>query len=670
MATSERRYKIHPAIGIARVGNAPADEYFIGPELPGRRDLVDSKVPPAPPFKAGKHQELVRPQAARFRIWEYTKQASGKWAASAELAASETVRIAWTVHLANRKASFWEFSGVRGDPGSTQPSSPAAQKRRQLRNAETTQNRADALEIDPGPRTIEGVNKSGREFTFSPTSDTGKKSARETWPTAKGAKVPLIDYLGELRTDDAGRLIVIGGKGRAVYTQGEPPKPRSNDTDLDFANNSKWFDDVSDGPITATITFTESGESFTALGSWVIVGPPDFAPYIQNVITLYDRLYDVAVCDLPVPKDETQYAPTGPLGRLARLATELTGSTEQRQKVLSRYQPSFREEIVPILDRSFAYRFVFDPSPDANDGPHGSKQKRRYHQMAVGPNARIDAQMRKRLATPRAGDDAKLRRYIVDRLRIPGSSWHNRREKSMPRLLGDLGNYYDNGDQTSERDRREFLTLTRTQFALLSRWAEDQERAFVVGNAPRADAITPQGLDRAALENAAGGGFCPGIEVGWQIRNPAIFVEPFRIKHDAPSGYAGEEKSLRIGPGYFTRQLAIPWHADFNMCRKEEDHAGYLVGWWPAQRPDDVYLSEQDVTALKMVDWTRPISGHWQPMDGDSQPTWPNNTEMTRYWNNFGFVLPAKSDGGVFLERERATQLTPAFPPKGASGGP
>ena len=30
-----RQYKIHPAIGIARVGNGHPDQFFIGPEIPG-----------------------------------------------------------------------------------------------------------------------------------------------------------------------------------------------------------------------------------------------------------------------------------------------------------------------------------------------------------------------------------------------------------------------------------------------------------------------------------------------------------------------------------------------------------------------------------------------------------------------------------------------------------
>ena len=53
--------RIHPSIGIARVGNS--EEYFIGPEIP---------FPVAPPpggyrDRAGR----LRRQAARFRIYGY-----------------------------------------------------------------------------------------------------------------------------------------------------------------------------------------------------------------------------------------------------------------------------------------------------------------------------------------------------------------------------------------------------------------------------------------------------------------------------------------------------------------------------------------------------------------------------------------------------------------------
>ncbi|MEO8427646.1 MAG: LodA/GoxA family CTQ-dependent oxidase, partial [Verrucomicrobiota bacterium] len=54
--------KIHPAIGIARVGNSPT-EFFIGPELPGKHKQ---------PFGGYKDaQGRIKRQAARFRLFGY-----------------------------------------------------------------------------------------------------------------------------------------------------------------------------------------------------------------------------------------------------------------------------------------------------------------------------------------------------------------------------------------------------------------------------------------------------------------------------------------------------------------------------------------------------------------------------------------------------------------------
>ena len=58
-------YKIHPAIGIARIGNSP-NEQFDGPDVP---DLTFTPPPSAHYRGAG---EPDWRQAARFRIYEYT----------------------------------------------------------------------------------------------------------------------------------------------------------------------------------------------------------------------------------------------------------------------------------------------------------------------------------------------------------------------------------------------------------------------------------------------------------------------------------------------------------------------------------------------------------------------------------------------------------------------
>src|SRR6516165_148875 len=100
---ASRVYKVHPAIGVARVGDAPTDFYFIGPEHPGLPVGGEPPGTPVPPYK----HEGVKPQAARFRVFEY-ERVGGKLELLREVtsADADVVAIEWEVHLANRKASF------------------------------------------------------------------------------------------------------------------------------------------------------------------------------------------------------------------------------------------------------------------------------------------------------------------------------------------------------------------------------------------------------------------------------------------------------------------------------------------------------------------------------------------------------------------------------------
>ena len=56
--------KIHPAIGIARLGNSPTG-FFIGPEKP------DVHPRPQGGYKDAQHR--IKRQAARFRLFGYDK---------------------------------------------------------------------------------------------------------------------------------------------------------------------------------------------------------------------------------------------------------------------------------------------------------------------------------------------------------------------------------------------------------------------------------------------------------------------------------------------------------------------------------------------------------------------------------------------------------------------
>jgi hypothetical protein len=65
------RYRIHPAIGIARLGNSP--DFFIGPELPGLPGNLDETSGAFRSFRDASGQILR--QSARFRVFEYADMA-------------------------------------------------------------------------------------------------------------------------------------------------------------------------------------------------------------------------------------------------------------------------------------------------------------------------------------------------------------------------------------------------------------------------------------------------------------------------------------------------------------------------------------------------------------------------------------------------------------------
>jgi len=103
----------------------------------------------------------------------------------------------------------------------------------------------------------------------------------------------------------------------------------------------------------------------------------------------------------------------------------------------------------------------------------------------------------------------------------------------------------------------------------------------------------------------------------------------------AQSQYYGE--TAQIGPGHFSRQMATPWHADFNDCRSEATNA-----WWPGQRPDSVYVP----ATQQRIDWARPTKKY--SSGGKS-----SHLDMVNNWYKFGFVV---FDGAsqAYIETERS----------------
>src|SRR5260370_7444245 len=104
-------------------------------------------------------------------------------------------------------------------------------------------------------------------------------------------------YLGEVRTDEQGRPRVFGGRGKSASYDGSPA--------VTFANNEGWYDDTSDGPVTATVKF--QGTTLEVDPAWVVVAPPNYAPGQKSVRTMWDLMRDTAIKARKLPE------PTRPL---------------------------------------------------------------------------------------------------------------------------------------------------------------------------------------------------------------------------------------------------------------------------------------------------------------------------------------------------------------------
>lgn len=462
-------YKIHPAIGLARIGNSPT-EFFIGPERMGER--------PEPVGGFKDPQCRVKRQAARFRIFAHHDDGSVEEITDAE------ADITWTVHLANRKAAY-------PGRGNSEPASD--------------------LVIDPGPRSTNGPNQ---QKLF----DTG---------IIRFSGQPVTSVpLGELRTDTENHLLILGGFGKSA-------SPAGNGIS-DFWGNAGWYDDISDGPVAATIKIRATNATPPVVGAWVIVAPPKFAPHQDSPTTLYDRLLQAMV-------------DTG-------LAAAPTTT-------------SYTKDVYPILQRARDIQWVRDT----------------YVHFWTEP---VTAQ--------------PLREAIFNKLR-PGGN--------MPQL---------NGSDSA---------LTPIQYAHMQRWRDGTYNNDWAGVPAPEAGVSPDGMDRAALEAAVGGAFYPGIEAGGldpsnrPILDAAKYTAAFRLNH------------ATVAPGTISASMALPWQADFFACG---------TNWWPVPRPNEVI--PQGTSTYQ--NWTRGVGSY---------------ADMIANWHALGFVV---RQGAQKVEVERCdttsiTLLTP-----------
>ena len=276
-------FRVHPSINMARVGSS--EDYYIAPET-AAGEVIDKstglfggipilKGTENTPSNAGDFRDNAKQpkrQAARFRLYAYDQPQSqypsndpGREIKLGDVIDGKTITdIIWTVHLANKKNNNYTITdtidGVTSEYGiESYENGHTPPVRNPSFGADLAEpKRRQTLVIDAGPRALAASSNGTRTLAFdtqtTPCYAQGSSIADQpnypvSFPDDHFSMYnPLgqIDTLGEMTIEPgSGRLIVIGGYGRAsgIETEGKPPQLS------DAIDNDDWFDDTSDGRI-------------------------------------------------------------------------------------------------------------------------------------------------------------------------------------------------------------------------------------------------------------------------------------------------------------------------------------------------------------------------------------------------------------------------------------
>lgn len=534
--------RIHPGIGVARVGDSQ-DEYYIGPEVPypkltkfgGTRD------------KAG----AIKRQAARFRVYGY--DANGD--VVAEIQQSQNTNVEWAVHVANRKAQWFEFQAAMDLPQKSSLVVP-------LRNPEVKASARNTLAIDPGECKIQGLDMKDASFQM-----TGE---------FQGTSV----YLGELRTDSVGRLIVLPGYGKSASPSNKPVyRP---DVPTSFNNAVGWYDDIADGPVHAKVKVGD--KVFDADSAWVCSAPPNYGQNIVGWRTMDDLM-------------RTVWTDSGMLKMPKRI--------------------SFQRDVFPILDRLNNLQWVnkgFSATFGA-DAPFDFSDQKLLNKLSKAP-------ISKEYPDPYG----ELRRTIYNNFRATNSVVISDGSQgdavkgnfnAWPMMYGDL---YGETVPAGENAAATYFTLPPYFDYILRLWVAGNFKSDFNPDQGHPDKLKkvplqnqPEALDKANMHFCLADAFHPGCELTWPMRHASMYRAPYRIRERAQGkaepmfGNELNQNSVLAfggplyeqGPGDLTRWMALPWQGDTAFCRSgyDPEYDPFMPTYWPARVPNQV-LTKNDYDIL------------------------------------------------------------------------
>jgi L-lysine 6-oxidase len=612
-------YQIHPSVGVARLGNSPG-AFYLEPETIGGRPLRCDEYGnpalehgrPVPVRKFKDDEGRVLRQGSLFRV--FARDGEGELT-EVTLKTKGVASITWTAHLANKKAAWYGFAEQQGDLMYGNGNSYQAQKVAKNNPDRKTPGERRKLIIDPGPRSVSGARQSAEfsQDTIPPGYPFG------SFPPPPKQGIP-ITTLGGLRTDDEGRLVVLGGYGNAA----------GDTTISSFGGASTWHDDIADGPVYCTIEMDDGTSQ--QLTAWCLVGSPRFAPELVNVVTLDDIAFDVAV-------------------RYQNLAPGLyaNGAFDPG------YVASFDRDIGPVMRRLMDALWVANvPS------------------MAVFSAPRFDVRDPSEANRP-------MREAYFRYFRHPLSQ----QEQGFTDLGTDRGApmmpLQSGSNSVSNVLLWKFLTLTQTQYFLLGQWAAGKFEngpgsGFGLNRRDRASLGNCVGSPMCPGIEVTWSTTNPAI---WDPASPFRILHAYDEAHYRQHGLDPmREEATAPGfpaptpgcePGDLTKRMAIPWQADFFQCtaqfinysdpqvNQSPDNIPvpptYYAYWWPVQSPMFVLsgytaLAEQQAAGVPagfQVYYPRGVNSFAQMITG---------------WSYLGFVVNQNEGEDrelypYFVERER-----------------
>ncbi|CAE7098056.1 unnamed protein product [Rhizoctonia solani] len=483
--------EIYPPIGVARVGDS--SEHFIASEVPGLEPIPNGG------FKDGEGK--IKKQAVRFRVYAFGKDSG----LLGELDDPKKYRLTWKVHVASKKAAWFQFPGSKGDPETWELRNPGVQSG--PKTTEFTNSRTELI-IDSKEQIIEGAN------------------AKDVFLNGKfgggNSGIPLHEKvtLGELRTDPQGRLLVLASDGDS-FSAAPPAHQDINDR----FNSDGWVDKMCDGTVRVTVKYKSDSQlerDITVKNrATIIVAPPRFSSGTHAPTTLYD------------------------------LIEEMYERPKRKQAGYKLGEVNYYRDIQPLFKRIYMLSWT---SRDASDG-HGPGRTDVFDKASFSnPEASNDeraALLFKRIRDPVIKGDPENQKT---RNKQTGARY-------MPELSGDQGPARGDSKASLTQLQHDRLMKWSDPSPGIHFTNKRPEVYKSFDEIPLNE--RPSALTRAALEWSIGGAFYPGIETFWIVQDEDNY-EPENGQPGNRFRFAD-----KVTPGDLTKGLCLPWQSDFYMCTSD-----------------------------------------------------------------------------------------------------